>query len=62
MISENIPHIFQNRRNHHIISIIKAGRFPIFKEIFKPIFQFYLAVFQLLFTALLLPNVFCSRL
>lgn len=62
MISENIPHIFQNRRNHHIISIIKAGRFLVFKEIFQPIFQFYLAICQLLFTALQPQNVFCLRL
>lgn len=62
MISENIPHIFQNRRNHHILSAIKAGRYPFLKDIFQPIFQFYLAVFQLLFTALQPQNVFYLRL
>lgn len=38
-ISEKIIHIFQNRRNTHIINNIKAGRYSANRVIFQPIFQ-----------------------
>jgi len=39
MVAEKIYHIFQNRRNLHIINHLKAGRFSQKWEIYQPFFQ-----------------------
>ncbi|EHJ36614.1 hypothetical protein HMPREF0673_02686 [Leyella stercorea DSM 18206] len=39
MVAEKIYHIFQNRRNLHIINHLKAGRFPRKREIYQPFFH-----------------------
>lgn len=41
MVAEKIYHIFQYRRNLHIINHLKAGRFPEKREIYQPFFHFY---------------------
>lgn len=39
-VGEKICHISQHRRNSHVMSKIKAGRYPAKRDIFQPIFQF----------------------
>jgi len=49
MVAEKIYHIFQNRRNLHIINHLKAGRFPRKREIYQPFFHL---------SSIYLPSVF----
>jgi len=39
MVVEKIYHIFQHRRNLHIINHLKADGFPQKREIYQPFFQ-----------------------